>query len=364
MIIKGFFKECFRYKVSGASIIVCLVLSMLAAYYGITIYKNVFFEYGDKVEYRYQSETYFKYMPHEQYRSIELSDDYKCNLKLLNYSVYADDMNETIIVDIIVASYDEMLPLISGRYITEDELKHGDRVVLLGREREKDTYEVNGEKYFKIFGEEYRVIGIIGTENSVLFDYKVLLYENCLGDYMQDSLELNTMYGYSMVLESNEADTGNVYDSYIKEHYESITEEGKSFNEGTAEPIYNEEQFCIIIYVFCFICIAVAIKFWMEQRTKEIQLCRAYGFTNAKIVKRIAVSLSCLCVLSLLISALLVIILNFVMKSVVDEYRLGFSAHIVIPYIMVFCIALICVCVMPVARMLKLSIAKILNDKE
>lgn len=364
MILKSFFKECFRCKISGISIIVCLVLSMLAAYYGVTIYKNVFMEYEDKVEYKYKSETYFKYMPSERYKSVELSDNYRCNLKLLNCPVYADDVNETIIADVIVTSYDENLPLISGRYINEEELGNGDMVVLLGRERAKDAYELNGERYFKIFGEEYRVIGIIGTQSSVLFDYKVLVYENCLGSYISDSLKLNTMYGYSMVLESNEVDTGNVYNRYIKEEYGTMTEEGKSFNDGTAEPVYNEERFCIIIYIFCFVCIAVTIKFWMDQRIREIQLCRACGFTNGKIIKRIAVPLGCLCILSVLISALLVIILNFVMGSIVDEYRLGFSVNIVIPYIMVFCIALICVCVIPVTRMLKLSIAKVLNDKE
>ncbi|MBQ4521842.1 MAG: hypothetical protein IJA10_02690 [Lachnospiraceae bacterium] len=57
--LKKFFRQCFRYKLSGVSMVACLIISMLAAYYGITIFNNIYYEHKESTEYAYQYTTTF-----------------------------------------------------------------------------------------------------------------------------------------------------------------------------------------------------------------------------------------------------------------------------------------------------------------
>lgn len=358
--MKSLFKEMFRYKISGTAMLICLVVSMFAAYYGITIYKNVFFEYMDKNEYRYKSETHFTYMPEEAGEFPSVPKDSHVNLKIKNCSAYADISRETIIIDVVLHSYQENYPLLSGHYPDMD--GQGGRDVVLGRERMSDTYERDNEAYYSLFGEEYRVVGVIGSENSVYFDAKVLVYG--MGDELRRQLASTAEMGYSMVLESNDCDTRQVYDAFVDDTAAAVSMEIEDLSNSSAEPVYGEKLYCIIIFLFSFTCIAVVISFWVNQRTHELQVCRACGFTNAMIVKRISKSLLLLCVFAFCIFICLAAGVDFLLGSVSKEYNLGFSAAIVLPYAGVFAAALIIVCIIPITGMLHTEIASSLSRKE
>ncbi|MCM1400001.1 MAG: ABC transporter permease [Clostridium sp.] len=358
--MKGVFREMFRYKISGMAMLICLVVSMFAAYYGITIYKNVFFEYMDKNEYKYKSETHFIYAPDESGTFPSVPKDSHVNLKIKNCSAYADTSRETIIIDVVLHSYQENYPLQSGHY--PDVGEQEEQVVVLGRERMEDAYERDNEAYYSLFGEEYKVVGVIGSKNSVYFDTCVFVYG--MGDEMRQRLASTAEMGYSMVLESNDCDTRQVYDEFIGVTEAVVSNKVEDFTNSTAEPIYGEKLYCIIIFLFSFICIAVVISFWMNQRTHELQVCRACGFTNSMIVKRIFKSLLLLCLFAFCIFACLAVGVNFLLGSVSKEYNLGFSVTIILPYIGVFAVALIVVCIIPIAGMLHTGIAASLNRKE
>ena len=56
-------------------------------------------------------------------------------------------------------------PLISGSYYTADDVKKGNKVVVLGSNLLKKAYERNGNKYIEIEEEEYLIKGVIGIPN-------------------------------------------------------------------------------------------------------------------------------------------------------------------------------------------------------
>ncbi len=358
--MRSVFKEMFRYKISGTAMLVCLVVSMFAAYYGVTIYKNVFFEYMDKNEYKYKSETHFTYMPDEAGTFPSVPKDSHANLKIKNCSALADVSGDTIIIDVVLHSYQENYPLQSGHYPDVDEQE--ERVVVLGRERMEDAYERDNATYYSLFGEEYKVVGVIGSENSVYFDTCVFVYG--MGDELRQRLASTAEMGYSMVLESNDCDTRQIYDEFVDAMDAVVSVETEDLATGSAEPIYGEKLYCIIIFLFSFTCIAVVISFWMNQRTHELQVCRACGFTNFMIVKRIFKSLLLLCLFAFCIFVCLALGVNFLLGSVSKEYNLGFSASIILPYAGVFITALIIVCIIPITGMLHMGIASSLNRKE
>ncbi|MDE6025609.1 MAG: ABC transporter permease [Lachnospiraceae bacterium] len=358
--MKSIFKEMFRYKISGSALLICLVISMLAAYYGITIYKNVFFEYMDKNEYKYKSETYFTYVPDETNLFPSVPKDSHANLKIINCSGYSDISGETIIIDVVLHSYKENYPLKSGHYPDTDEQK--ERTIVLGEARMNGTYEKDNEVYYVLFGEEYKVVGVIGSRNSISFDSNLLVYG--MGDELRRQLASTAEFGYSMVLESNDCDTRQVYDAFISSLGAALSKEVESLSNSSAEPIYGEKLYCIIIFLFSFTCIAIVISFWMQQRTHELQICRVCGFTNSMIIKRIFQSLFRIILFAFCIFIILAFVINLLLGNISEEYNLGFSATVILPYIGVFAVALILVCIVPIAGMLHTSIAASLNSKE
>ena len=57
-------------------------------------------------------------------------------------------------------------PLISGSYYTAEDVKKGNKVVVLGSKLLKEAYERNGNKYIEIEEEEYLIKGVIGIPDE------------------------------------------------------------------------------------------------------------------------------------------------------------------------------------------------------
>lgn len=357
--MKKYLRDCFRYKISGISLFICLTFSMLAAYYGITIYKNLYYEKNEKEEYQYNSQNYFTFVKDEDESFPSVPDECAANLKLINYSVYEDDTQQTVVSDVVLHTYKEKYPLVSGYYPEEISGK----MCVLGRERAKSAYEKNGNKYYKIFGEEYLVTGVIGSPDSMVFDAKLLLYNNNPDSVLWEHIYSDSAFGYIMVLESDDEDTEALYRDYLKGYTTSPSEEVESINYASANPVSNEKLYCIIIFVFCFLCISVVNVFWISQRTHELQVCRICGFSNRMLAGRIIKDLFMISMLSLAAAIFLVFVINKLLGNLADEYKLEFSANIIIPYMLVWFAALLVSCVLPMIRMLNANIPSALTEE-
>lgn len=335
--LRGIWRECFRYKLSGVGLVVCLVLSMLAAYYGITIYKNIYMEYQEKMEYEYQYATFFKCYIEDLSNIPSLPEGVDCNLKIVDCSMYSDLTNSTILVNIIINSSHENWPLVSGHFASERERAGDDRPIVIGRSRFELAYESGGEYYYRLFGDEYKVVGVIGSKNSVAYDGCNVLYLDCLGENALEQLipDGDNPAELYFVLESNTLDTREIFNRYISGTYNAVTESYRSYVHSTAEPVYNEKKYCITIYLFCFISIYIVARFWLDQRRHELQVCRACGFSDRQLVQRILRSFGCILAVSALFTLVCVLALNLIMGVAAKEYRLGFSWSVVPPYLFV-----------------------------
>ncbi|MBE6050309.1 MAG: ABC transporter permease [Clostridium sp.] len=63
--------------------------------------------------------------------------------------------------------------MVEGRYFTEEELSGNNKVVIIDSKMQRLTEEKEGEKYIKIFNEEYKVIGVIGE--TEVFKYSSII---------------------------------------------------------------------------------------------------------------------------------------------------------------------------------------------
>lgn len=362
--IKKFFQECFRYKLSGVSMVACLTLSMLAAYYGITIFKNIYQEHKESTEYAYQYTTTFSCKADGISEFPTLPEGVNCNLKLSDYEMYLSDANCTRLVQIILHSEDENWPLISGHFPDSKEIKQNENLILIGQALVDDAYKEDGELYYDVFGDKYKVAGVLGSKNSVLFDYYVVLYADCLGEHTKQMLEENKLNNtYRMILESNTKDTEMIFNSYIKNNYAAAIDFTDSLFNVSAAPTSNEKEFCIIIYLFCFVCIAVVMKFWIMQRTHEMQVCKAFGYSNLKVLLRLLCSFGSMVLFSLVVFTICCSIINWIFKDSFKEYHLEFSWNILLPYLLVFLIAILFVSVKPVYKLITKDIAGVMRKE-
>lgn len=353
-MLRQIWRECFRYKISGIAMTACFVLSMMAAYYGVTIYKNMYMEYKEKMDYAYTYTTCFKCYVDEASDIPVLPEGLNCNLKMLDCWMYADSMKETVSVTISLCSSDENWPLISGAYADKRQRESGEPIIIVGQDRVADLYE--NTQYYELYGDAYRVAGVFGSDKSKLYDYNLMIYGDCLGNHALQRLLSDNDGTFSLVLESNLVDTEQIYNEYIKDNYNVMKDSNGSVSYGTAALPFREKAFCIIIYVFCFSCIAIVIQFWLRQRKHEMQICRAFGFTNRKILLRLFKSFGIILALSLLIFIACCWGLNAILGRIVAEYNLAFSWYTVLPYVGVFIASILLVSVKSVYEFLHKSI--------
>lgn len=151
--IKKIFKECFRYKLSGIAMVICLVISMLVAHYGILIFKNIVNENLDKENYQYQYNLSMTAYVNNMNEIPRIPDEIECNIRIPWVILYDSSENVSRIVDIIISSDEAKCPLISGEYPDNNVLESHERIILIGKDNMQYAYQKEGEWFYQIFGE-------------------------------------------------------------------------------------------------------------------------------------------------------------------------------------------------------------------
>ncbi|MDE6761164.1 MAG: hypothetical protein K2J90_10885 [Lachnospiraceae bacterium] len=358
--IKNMVRECFRYKLSGISMVSCFVVSMLAVHYGISIYNNILKEHLEKNHYQYTYELNMNATARTFDDIPRLPESAKCNMKIRWVMVHDDMEDVTKIIDIIVSSHEEKWPLVSGCYATKEMLENREKIILIGQDRVQDTYKKGNDMYYGISGEEYRVIGVVGSEKSSIFDGCIILYMDCLGSQVEKCIT-GSGQGLNITLESDTRDVNEVYDQYIKGNY-SMAKSDVSNEQGaylsTAAPSYNEKEYCMIIYLFSLVCLSFVIKFWLVQRTHEMKICRAFGFSNRKIILRLLYSITSMFLVSMAIFLVIVFVLQILMRNLIVEYRLFFSIKYITLYILIYILSILIISAKSVYGFIEKSIVE------
>lgn len=80
------------------------------------------------------------------------------------------DLTKTQYVDLKTVSYNDYpewtIPILSGKYISIDDIQNGNKVAVIGKDLIKFTYKNQENTYIDFAGETYKVIGITGRNNN------------------------------------------------------------------------------------------------------------------------------------------------------------------------------------------------------
>ena len=264
-------------------------------------------------------------------------------------------------------------PIVKGDYYTADDVKNGNKVVLIGSSLEKYTYEKNDKEYIKIEGDEYCVVGIIGFENQASpWDGRIVMPYTALPQSYFDAALKKQHEAISFIIYNEDGDYSGAED-YITNQGEKIFSD---FNLEDVGPIVsdnvlklvatNPDNLIIVALVGYIITVIYAINitvFWMEKRKYEISVRKAFGFTNGSIMKMIFSEMTGFAFIAFVIAVLLQLVLNFIIGSMVDYTLKIYLSNLAVGLIVVFITAIV-TSIVPVIKAIKVQPAEALKRKK
>ena len=99
-------------------------------------------------------------------------------------------------------------PMIRG-HIPDKETDNGRNCVALGRDKYRYVYNRDGKDYITLGQEEYEVVGVIGSQVSDYWDYKIVLNIDCMSDSLKQSF--SSLSNISLTVYSNKQDIMEIY---------------------------------------------------------------------------------------------------------------------------------------------------------
>lgn len=181
------------------------------------------------------------------------------------------------------------LPLISGRYFTEEEVGSDEKKAMIGQRFVKDTYDEGGSQYIDILGEKFEVVGVLGSAQATRMDSMKWIpmaaaaeLAGTEGGYIVDgktgAAVDNNADLLRQVMETDwtkEADVSYVY-----------TGDGERVEDpGYAERNRNVVEKIYMAIIFSFVLnMVLAGTYWAGHMTQRIQVEKMLGFSSPKIL--------------------------------------------------------------------------------
>jgi len=304
-------KKLFRYGYSSILAIIGLVVSFLTfSYYsGINVGKKQ--ETLDIKRFEYDNEIYIMTF------GSSIIEEFRRNSKLENIDItlveqpiFIDDSGYSYTGDIVISGQEMIYPLVVGRYPSEEEITSGEKVVVLGQALKRYTKKQNGNDYITIRGDDYKVTGYMGCEDSVVIDHLVIGYMDCLGDGLyKDVIDYSNSIGCKIMLQSNSVSNEVIRELLLK-YTESdryyIQEMGENPKFYSSQDVSEESELhSIMTYIFSVILIILVIEYWLMCRKKEYAIRKAFGYSSDRLVIRIITELCIYMIIAIVISEMI-----------------------------------------------------------
>lgn len=242
-------------------------------------------------------------------------------------------------------------PLISGSYYTAEDVKKGNKVVVLGSKLLKEAYERNGNKYIEIEEEEYLIKGVIGIPNEESsWDNRIIMPctsmpKNYFKNNLQRDLEdisfviYNEKGEYSQDIKQISAEGKKLFDNFTLDYLGELQDD--NFLKVVVE---NPDFLLFVALIGYIITIIFAINitvFWIEKRKYEISVRKAFGFTNGSIMKMIFKEMIGFAIISFIIAIIIQFVLSVVVGSIANYTLQLYLPNLAIGLVVVLVTALI-----------------------
>lgn len=264
-------------------------------------------------------------------------------------------------------------PLISGSYYTAEDVKKGNKVVVLGSKLLKEAYERNGNKYIEIEEEEYLIKGVIGIpdeksswDNRIIMPCKSMpknYFENNLQRDLEDIsfVIYNEKGEYSQDIKQINAEGKKLFDNFTLDYL------GELQDDNSLKIVVENPDFLLFValigYIITIIFAINITVFWIEKRKYEISVRKAFGFTNGSIMKMIFKEMIGFAIISFAIAIIVQFLLGLAVGSIANYTLKLYLPNLVIGLFVVLVTALVTTLI-PAIKAIKVEPAEALKSKE
>lgn len=264
-------------------------------------------------------------------------------------------------------------PLISGSYYTAEDVKKGNKVVVLGSNLLKRAYERNGNKYIEIEEEEYLIKGVIGIPNEKSsWDNRIIMpctsmpknyFENNLQRDLEDIsfVIYNEKGEYSQDIKQINTEGKKLFDNFTLDYL------GELQDDNSLKIVVENPDFLLFValigYIITIIFAINITVFWIEKRKYEISVRKAFGFTNGSIMKMIFKEMIGFAIISFIIAIIVQFLLGLIVGSIANYTLKLYLPNLVIGLFVVLVTALVTTLI-PAIKAIKVEPAEALKSKE
>ncbi len=264
-------------------------------------------------------------------------------------------------------------PLISGSYYTAEDVKKGNKVVVLGSKLLKEAYERNGNKYIEIEEEEYLIKGVIGIpDEKSSWDNRIIMpctsmpknyFENNLQRDLEDIsfVIYNEKGEYSQDIKQINAEGKKFFDNFSLDYL------GELQDDNSLKVVVENPDFLLFValigYIITIIFAINITVFWIEKRKYEISVRKAFGFTNGSIMKMIFKEMIGFAIISFAIAIIVQFLLGLAVGSIANYTLKLYLPNLVIGLVVVLVTALVTTLI-PAIKAIKVEAAEALKSKE
>ena len=264
-------------------------------------------------------------------------------------------------------------PLISGSYYTAEDVKKGNKVVVLGSKLLKEAYERNGNKYIEIEEEEYLIKGVIGiTDEKSSWDNRIIMPctsmpKNYFKNNLQRDLEdisfviYNEKGEYSQDIKQINTEGKKLFDNFTLDYL------GELQDDNSLKVVVENPDFLLFValigYIITIIFAINITVFWIEKRKYEISVRKAFGFANGSIMKMIFKEMIGFAIISFAIAIIVQFLLGLAVGSIANYTLKLYLPNLVIGLFVVLVTALVTTLI-PAIKAIKVEPAEALKSKE
>ena len=220
---------------------------------------------------------------------IDFKEDKEIDSSILNlkedYFLMKEDVEEFNSYGVYFKGKLKRIPPIKeGRFFLEDDFNKNERLAVIGKGLLEDTTEENGERYYYIKNNYYKVIGVLGDEKkTTVYDYNA--YVNLDSLINDDSFNLHGEF----ILDagSRSKDILKDIEKQYKENGVNIEEINKQSHSSILKLI-KEDYISSVIHIIkvlliLILSILLVTNFWIKDKSEEIGVRRAIGASKLRV---------------------------------------------------------------------------------
>lgn len=339
-----------HYRLSSTLMIIGIVVSFICYFNCMNLYHLLATHEKERVEYQYNSQISLHYLntglsfnfadsESGTERSVSdgrLEDQIPCScavgyltsekgiIRMQNILLLRDRAGAPGLTDILLCQNEALkYPVLEGSLPETDE-DITEPTVILGRRQVEDAVLESGEYYYELEGVRCRVCAVLGSENSDLFDYNVILYYKGMNDTLHRVVD-NVM-GADLVIESDREQVQEILDGLqqrVEKQAEQIVLSVGNSEEVVIQGTSEDSSYYLVIFLFCFVNIVFVSEYWIRRRYREIAVRKIFGYSNWKLYGLLYRDM----VVNVSIAVLIAGILQLFLRCVFDEYLILYKSQ-------------------------------------